>query len=400
MLTKRTYVQTHPWIKFELDTRNYTHEMWMMLGEAASKANHIGGVPLAPEAAKKLYDVFLAKGALATTAIEGNTLTEDQVVRQVQGTLKLPPSQQYLQQEVQNIIDACNTLVADLQKSGPVPITTEFCCHLNAMVLKDLKLDDDAGKAGEIRRHSVVVGSVYRGAPPEDCKFLLDETCRNIEEMPYGKENNEYLAILAALFAHIYMALIHPFGDGNGRTARLLEFYILLSAGFPMPTGQLLSNHYNKTRTVYYRELDKISKSGGETKSFVRYALEGFIDGLKEQIGHIRKEQFAVAWVNYVHDQFQGRKTAADQRKRELVLSLGRINRSARINEIMDLTPTLAREYSGKTDKTLTRDLNALIQMGLVERKPGRRVKASTGKLRAFLPWKNKRPLESTESET
>ncbi|MER9625066.1 MULTISPECIES: Fic family protein [unclassified Mesorhizobium] len=371
----------------------------MMLGEATSKANHIGGVPLAPEKAKKLYDVFLAKGVLATAAIEGNTLTEEQVVKQVQGKLKLPPSQQYLQQEVQNIIDACNFLVADLQRNGPTPITTEFCCLLNAMVLKGLKLDDDAGNAGEIRRHSVVVGSVYRGAPPEDCKYLLDEMCRHLEEMPYGQAKNEYMAILAALFSHIYMALIHPFGDGNGRTARLLEVYILLSAGFPMPTGQLLSNHYNKTRTAYYRELDQISKSGGETHSFVRYALEGFIDGLKEEINHIRKEQFAVAWVNYVHDQFQGKKTAADQRKRELVLCLGQINRPVKIHEVTVLTHTLAREYSEKTDKTLTRDLNSLISMGLVERRPGRRVRASTQQLRAFLPWKNERTAQEIAEE-
>ncbi|MBW2661693.1 MAG: Fic family protein, partial [Deltaproteobacteria bacterium] len=37
---------------------------------------------------------------------------------------------------------------------------------------------------------------------------------------------------------------MHPFGDGNGRTARLLEFEALLSSGVPAPSSQLLSNHY------------------------------------------------------------------------------------------------------------------------------------------------------------
>ncbi|NOY75701.1 MAG: hypothetical protein GXP32_07900 [Kiritimatiellaeota bacterium] len=32
--------------------------------------------------------------------------------------------------------------------------------------------------------------------------------------------------------AHVYIAWIHPFGDGNGKTARLMEFYLLLRSGF------------------------------------------------------------------------------------------------------------------------------------------------------------------------
>jgi len=42
--------------------------------------------------------------------------------------------------------------------------------------------------------------------------------------------------------------MIHPFGDSNGRTARLIEFYILLRAGLPDMVSHILSNHYNDTR--------------------------------------------------------------------------------------------------------------------------------------------------------
>lgn len=388
MLEKRTYQRTHPWIKFEIDTNRFDPETWMLLGESVSKAKHIAGVPLAPKAASRLYEIFLAKGARATTAIEGNTLTEEQVEAQVQGKLDLPPSQKYLQIEVQNIVDACNLLVDELASNGPTKIDADFCCRLNAMVLKDLELEDDV-KPGKIRRHSVVVGNVYRGAPPEDCAYLLGAMCEHIQEIDIGGEDNTHLAILTALFSHIYMALIHPFGDGNGRTARLLEYYILLKAGLAHPTGHLLSNHYNLTRTKYYSELDRISKSGGDTHSFVKYALQGFVDGLKEQILYIRKEQMMVAWVNYVHEQFAGRKGAADLRRREVVLRLGEQKKSIKTTEIMNMTPRLAREYAGKTDKTITRDINALVEMDLVQRRPGRRVRARDEIIQAFLPWRN-----------
>ena len=45
--------------------------------------------------------------------------------------------------------------------------------------------------------------------------------------------------ILKATLAHLYIAWIHPFGDGNGRTARLVEFMLLSRAGVPSPSAHL-----------------------------------------------------------------------------------------------------------------------------------------------------------------
>lgn len=388
MLARRTYDQTHPWITFDLGSSKFGAKTWMLLGEASSKAQHIAGVPLAPEIAKRFHTVFLAKGARATTAIEGNTLTEDQVEAQVEGKLDLPPSQKYLQQEVKNIVDACNWLTSDLHQNGVRKITPDFCCELNRRVLRDLDLPDGT-KGGEIRRHSVVVGNVYRGAPAEDCMYLLERLCESLEATKaQSNDETHATAILKALFAHIYMALIHPFGDGNGRTARLLEYYVLMEHGFALPTGHLLSNHYNQTRTQYYSELDRISKTGGDTHSFVTYALQGFVDGLKEQIATIRKEQLGVTWENFVHQQFHGKSAPADARRRELVLRLGSDGETSKISDLMGLSPRLAKEYAGKTEKTLIRDLNVLTEMGLISRVSGRRIMARSDRIRAFLPWR------------
>ena len=75
----RTHEETHPWINFTLDARSLNHTTWLLLGEAVSKMEHVAGVPLGPDAADRLHSVYLAKGVLATTAIEGNTLTEEEV---------------------------------------------------------------------------------------------------------------------------------------------------------------------------------------------------------------------------------------------------------------------------------------------------------------------------------
>ena len=72
--------------------------------------------------------------------------------------------------------------------------------------------------------------------------------------------------VIQAIVAHVYIAMIHPFGDGNGRTARLIEFYILLRAGLPDMASHILSNHYNDTRQEYYRRLDQMRPGEGAVR--------------------------------------------------------------------------------------------------------------------------------------
>src|SRR5438477_4668629 len=100
----RTYTQSHPWLTFEADFSRAPIELWVMLGECQSKCEHLAGMPLRPDVAARLYQVYLAKGVHSTTAIEGNTLTEAEVLAQLQGELDVAPSRAYLQREVENMI--------------------------------------------------------------------------------------------------------------------------------------------------------------------------------------------------------------------------------------------------------------------------------------------------------
>lgn len=85
------YLKTHPWIRFSLDLRQCDFRLWLMLGEIASKIEHLSGAALRPDVADELNKIYLTKGVRATTAIEGNTLSEEQVQLQVEGKLDLPP---------------------------------------------------------------------------------------------------------------------------------------------------------------------------------------------------------------------------------------------------------------------------------------------------------------------
>jgi Fic family protein len=310
-----TCQETHPWINFRSDLQDAPYALWVKLGEAQSKCQHIAGVPLEPGAAQRLHTLYLSKGVHATTSIEGNTLSEEQVQQQIEGELKLPKSQEYLATEVQNIIDACNQITRDVFRGSALALTPESLCRFNALVLRGLEVAEDV-RPGEYRTHSVGVGS-YRGAPWRDVPYLVRRLCDwlNRDFDPPSAELQFAYAIIKTMLVHLYIAWIHPFGDGNGRTARLIEFLLLVQSGVPLPAGHLLSNHYNKTRSRYYAELDRSSKATDGVVRFLMYAIDGLVDGLKEQLDYIRNRQWEVTWENYVHDLFQDRDTPAYQRR-------------------------------------------------------------------------------------
>ena len=382
------YQKSHPWIQFALKLPIDDYRFWLKLGEVGSKVEHLAGVPLRPDVAAELHKIYLTKGVLATTAIEGNTLSEEQVRLQVEGKLELPKSQRYLQTEVQNILDVCNREADQLLKGGNHPgLCVGLIKEYNRSVLKNLELDDGV-VPGELRAHSVVVGNVYRGAPAEDCEFLLEKLCEWLNGSDFAPPEEDLavpFALIKSVVAHLYLAWIHPFGDGNGRTARLVEFHILFASGVPLPAAHLLSDHYNLTRTQYYRELAKASASGGDIIPFIRYALQGFLDGIREQIKRVRQQQLRVAWENYVHDRFRHVKTSKTQkRRRDLVLELTEHD-WVEVSKIEDLSPRIAREYANAGDRMIQRDLNAINKLGLIQRRHGK-VRAAKEIIQAFFP--------------
>jgi Fic family protein len=321
---------------------------------------------------------------LATTAIEGNTLSESEVIQHLDGKLKLPPSKEYLSKEIDNIVTACNKIATDILIRDKAEILFEKIIEYNKFVLDGLSLNESV-VPGQIRSYSVGVGN-YRAVPAEDCEFLLQKLCIWLNEFQIPENNRITFGILKAIIAHIYFVWIHPFGDGNGRTARLIEFQILLEAGIPTPAAHLLSNFYNQTRTEYYRHLNITTKKRGDISDFIKYASTGYVDQLKEQLEIIRMQQWDIVWRNYVHEMFKDQTSEAAVRQRHLALDLSFVTDEAmRISRIPEISTRMAAAYAKKTRKTMVRDINKLINMELMER-TSKGVRAKREVILAFLP--------------
>jgi Fic family protein len=186
-------------------------------------------------------------------------------------------------------------------------------------------------------------------------------------EFHYTKGQIFIEAVIQAIVSHVYIEWIHPFGDGNGRTGRLVEFYLLMRAGNPDIASHILSNHYNNTRTEYYRQLELAGRSHNLSQ-FIEYALQGFRDGLNYTLSIIQQNLFNIAWRALVYDKFSEvkyRDTETFKRKRRILLDLP-IDKELSPTDIFFGNSNNAKKYASLTERSLQRELEEFVKMGLL----------------------------------
>jgi Fic family protein len=358
--------ENYPHLAFEnnwkITQRGYIH-----LGQIIGYFKSISNTPIMPSYYDELMTMSLIRGAQATTAIEGNTLTDEEISK-LKGGQKLPPSKKYQEIEVRNILEAFNSVLKEtVYQNKEQLISEELLLNFHRMVGKDLGEHFEA-VPGRYRQNNVIVGG-YRPPDYADVPNLMKEFCKWLRE-EFKFEQGQQLpseVLIQAIVSHVYLEWVHPFGDGNGRTGRLLEYYILARAGFPDITLHILSNHYNLTRPEYYRQLDRAAKTQSLT-DFIQYAFVGLRDGLQQTLETIQESQLHNTWQKFVYETFGDIEMSHKEvfkRRRRLALEIP-IHERFTMTQIPELNIKLAKMYSGISSRTLERDVRELLDNKLL----------------------------------
>ena len=315
-----------------------------------------------PETWRELHHVYLVRGVHSTTAIEGNTLTEAEVMAIYRRELTLPPSRAYQGVEVDNIIAAMGSAWAEPLREA---ISSAEIREMNGQVLNGLEVGAHV-TPGEYRRETVTVGR-YVCPSAGDLPRYVERFVAWYNAFPTDASGIDPVSfsIIKAIAAHIYFVLIHPFGDGNGRTARLIEWRTLDHGGIVSVATHVLSNHYNLTRTRYYDMLDRASM-GRDMTPFLCYAVEGLVDQLGSQLDFLHKQYADLVYIDIVRKNTPGHGTEVIKRREELAIAIAREGKPVPRTRLTALSPGLARLYGRTTEKTLSRDLTALEDAGLI----------------------------------
>jgi len=154
----------------------------------------------------------------------------------------------------------------------------------------------------------------------------------------------------------------------------------------------LLSNHYNATRNEYYRQLDLSSKKRN-VHSFISYAVQGFLDGLKEQQDFIFNQTLDIFWESYIYEIFGDETTtgskARAKRLRTVMLELSKQKEPVSLEKLFTLNQNIFNCYRGKSPITLRRDMIELMKQDLIK-EVDQGIKAKKEKILAFLPMSSR----------
>lgn len=334
-------------------------------GQCDALVSAILNTPVHPDDHRRFLDAAMAKAAVATTAIEGGPLDENEVGALMAGR-RVPPGRDPQATEVMNVVTATRTLLDELAAGTATPVTPDLLLRIHALIGADLgdRLDAEPGQY-----RTRVQGGRYTAPSAGDVPELIDGVFEWLgREFPRSGPDGEFSqAAVRALVTHVYVLRIRPFGDGNGRAARLLEAYILAAAGTPAIAAHLLTDFYDETRREYFRHLEQSSRDRSLT-SFIAYAVEGLRDGLERIHRAVGEANFAVAWRNFVRTRLGDldlRKRSVLERRTELMLAMppeGALD----IDEVAVLDAGTAQRYGGLSRRTLRRDLRFLVGTGLL----------------------------------
>jgi Fic family protein len=188
-----------------------------------------------------------AEAIAASTSMEGVPVTVDEVRRILAGD------------QPRSVSDADAKLVAGYRDAMAFVLrradAVGFAWNGELLVaLHDRTMGGDfAAGAGDYRRGQVYVGSAARGVvyvppPAEEVADLVEGMCRWLG----SAEAQRVPTPVRAALAHVRLAGIHPFADGNGRVARILASLVMFRGGFRLPEFTSLEEWWGAHQASYY----------------------------------------------------------------------------------------------------------------------------------------------------
>ena len=230
------------------------------------------------------YESWLRRRAMRrslhhTTRIEGNTLTEEQVSDILAGDK--------IQADIKQIAEIENgnrayQFIDSISDNANIPIDEHAIRHTNALILGD---DDPTVTPGQYRkgenwvRHYMSGKRVYTPPNQGDIPALMREFSNWLRQ-----EHNDIHPVLVAGIAHLRLVEIHPFWDGNGRTARSLTTLILQRLGYGFNKLLSLERYVSLDLPNYFGAISHVVGDHFEQQRDMTSWLEYFAKALSIEI--------------------------------------------------------------------------------------------------------------------
>jgi len=282
-----------------------------------------------------------------STHIEGTALSLEQAKSILEGK-KVKGVNRDDEKELLNYKKAMDFISKYLGKDDPV--NEGIVRELHKILVKGVRGESaDPGNYRKIQNY--VVNSrtrevVYTPPAPLDVPHLMREFAEWINKA------EDVSPILVAGIAQFQFVHIHPFIDGNGRTARLLSTLILYKTGYDFKRLFTISEYYDKDRPAYYQAIQTVRKNNMDMTTWLEY----FVDGLRSQMTEIQAKGEQLIKQD---SQLQKIKKIGLNKRQEKAVKHLIIKGTLSVNEYQSVASCIRR--------TAQRDLEELVEKKIVK---------------------------------
>ena len=333
-----------------------------------------------------LQQIELKREVAGTSRIEGAEFTEHELDAAMKES-----SEQLLTRSQKQAAAAVRTYRWIATIPPDRPLSAELICEIHRRIITDA--DDDHAAPGRPRHRgdNVNFGTPrHRGAEGgEECEKAFTLLTEAIQRQ-YPKHD----PIIQALAAHYHLAAMHPFQDGNGRTARAVEALLMQRAGLRDTSFIAMSNYYYDEKPSYLAALAEVREKQFDLTPFLSFALKGLFTQSQRLLTEIRSNISKALYRNLALELFgrlkSARKMVLAKRQLEVIDHLLEVESM----ELDKLMKTMGGTYGRLKNPihALVRDLVGLKYLGAIkiDKKDDNKMYASVR-----LQW----PTEITETE-
>lgn len=339
------------------------------VAEAEAVAKFIRGVPLSPAIRERLDRLNIMRAVRGTTGIEGTELAEEEVGRILEAPPErpvLPASRARDEREARNAATVMEFVARTIGADPARPLTEELVCELHRLTTGGI--DYPHNEPGVYRSHAVRVGDYV---PPRDAASVRRLMAAFVDWLNTPPVTGWH-PVVRAIAAHFYFVSIHPFGDGNGRTARAVESWLLYQTGVNVLGFHSLANFYYRNRPEYIQHLSRCqTENGKDLTPFIRFAAAGLVEELETVRGEVLAAITHIAFRDHSRSTIQSGSGLNASVRARLAAFMDELAEPVDEAGLLARRGPLAHVWTGVSRKTLTRDLARLEGLGLIVREDG-----------------------------
>jgi len=343
-----------------------THQMLRNIGKIDGSREVVEHAALVPAWEAKFREDAVVRAAHYGTRIEGNDLSLEQAQKVVMvggqdaGLVAERAGVSARERDIQEVLNYREVLrwidTWGMKMSDPAVFSEDTFKALHRMVVQKLLPEDQAGDYRKVQvaiKNSRTGETTFMPPPAVEVPFQMEDFFYWLN----SEEGRMHHPVLRAGITHYELVRVHPFVDGNGRTARAMATLVLYAEGYDVKRFFSIEEYFDRDAMRYYQALASVGE--GENMDLT-YWLEYFTLGLAAELEKIKEQVLKLSRDMRLKGQL-GKQIALSERQIRLIEALNEQGQLS-TGDANGLLPAVSPD-------TILRDFKDLIKKGLVVRK-------------------------------